>query len=60
MKLRFLGNTGVKVSEICFGAMTFGGKGYWKYIGQLEQREANDLVSSMKKKDLILLRSWKK
>jgi len=45
MKLRFLGNTGVKVSEICFGAMTFGGKGYWKYIGELEQKEATDLVN---------------
>ena len=29
MKTRFLGNTGVRVSELCFGAMTFGGKGYW-------------------------------
>ncbi len=45
MKLRFLGNTGIKVSEICFGAMTFGGRGYWKYIGELEQKEATDLVN---------------
>jgi len=45
MKMRFLGNTGVKVSEICFGAMTFGGRGYWKYIGAVEQKDANDLVS---------------
>ena len=46
MKTRFLGNTGVRVSEICFGAMTFGGKGYWKNIGQVEQKEANDLVNT--------------
>ncbi len=42
--MRFLGNTGIKVSEICFGAMTFGGKGYWKYIGELEQKDANTLI----------------
>ena len=45
MNLRFLGNTGVKVSEICFGAMTFGGRGYWKTIGELEQSEATGLVN---------------
>jgi aryl-alcohol dehydrogenase-like predicted oxidoreductase len=45
MKTRFLGNTGVRVSEFCLGAMTFGGKGYWKNIGQVEQKEANDLVT---------------
>lgn len=45
MKMRFLGNSGVKVSELCFGAMTFGGKGYWKVIGELEQKDANKLVN---------------
>ncbi len=45
MKTRFLGNTGVRVSELCLGAMTFGGKGYWMNIGQVEQKEANDLVT---------------
>jgi len=45
MKMRFLGNTGVRVSELCFGAMTFGGKGYWTNIGQVQQKEADDLVS---------------
>jgi aryl-alcohol dehydrogenase-like predicted oxidoreductase len=44
MKMRFLGNSGIKVSEICFGAMTFGGKGYWKVIGELEQKDANELI----------------
>jgi aryl-alcohol dehydrogenase-like predicted oxidoreductase len=44
MKMRYLGNSGVKVSEICFGAMTFGGRGYWKTIGELEQKDANGLV----------------
>jgi aryl-alcohol dehydrogenase-like predicted oxidoreductase len=45
MKMRYLGNSGVKVSEICFGAMTFGGRGYWKVIGELEQKDANELVN---------------
>lgn len=44
MNTRFLGNTGVRVSELCFGAMTFGGRGYWKNIGQVEQKEADALV----------------
>ena len=45
MKTRFLGNTGVRVSELCFGAMTFGGKGYWANIGQVGQKEADELVN---------------
>ena len=44
MKTRFLGNTGVRVSELCLGAMTFGGRGYWKNIGEVGQKEANTLV----------------
>ena len=44
MKMRFMGNTGIKVSEICFGAMTFGGRGFWTIIGALEQKEATALV----------------
>jgi aryl-alcohol dehydrogenase-like predicted oxidoreductase len=46
MKTRFLGNTGVRVSELCFGAMTFGGKGYWTGIGQVQQKEADELVGT--------------
>ena len=45
MKTRFLGDTGVRVSELCFGAMTFGGKDYWANIGQVGQKEADDLVN---------------
>lgn len=45
MKMRFLGNSGIKVSEICFGAMTFGGRGFWKVIGEVEQNDANELVN---------------
>ena len=46
MKTRFLGNSGVRVSELCLGAMTFGGKGFWKNIGQVEQKEADELVNT--------------
>jgi len=44
MKYNFLGNTGLVVSEICFGTMTFGGKGYWEAIGKVQQKEVNDLM----------------
>ena len=46
MKTRFLGNTGVRVSELCFGAMTFGGRGYWTYIGSVQQNDADALVNA--------------
>jgi aryl-alcohol dehydrogenase-like predicted oxidoreductase len=46
MKYRQLGKTGVLVSELCFGTMTFGGKGYWKAIGQLPEDEATQLVKT--------------
>ena len=44
MKFRPLGRTGLFVSEICLGTMTFGGRGMWQAIGQLGQREATALV----------------
>jgi len=44
MKYNFLGNTGLVVSELCFGTMTFGGKGYWEAIGKTQQKEVNDLM----------------
>jgi aryl-alcohol dehydrogenase-like predicted oxidoreductase len=45
MKMRFMGNTGIKVSEICLGAMTFGGRSFWAVIGALDQNEATALVN---------------
>ena len=44
MKYKRFGNTGLLVSEICLGAMTFGGKGMWTNIGQLKQEAVNELV----------------
>ncbi len=46
MKYKQLGNTGVLVSELCLGAMTFGGKGFWEAIGRLPQEEVNQLVKT--------------
>lgn len=46
MKYHFLGGTGLLVSELCFGTMTFGGHGYWEAIGQVQQKEADDLVKT--------------
>lgn len=44
MKYKLLGNTGLKVSELCLGTMTFGGKGFWTAIGKLEQQPVDELV----------------
>ncbi len=47
MKYRPLGRTGLFVSEICLGTMTFGGQGnMWKMIGQVDQAGVNSLVES--------------
>ncbi|MDQ6843323.1 MAG: aldo/keto reductase [Bacteroidota bacterium] len=44
MKYNLLGNTGLKVSELCLGTMTFGGKGRFKPIGSLQQGDVDALV----------------
>src|SRR5690349_19675929 len=46
MKYKRMGRTGLYVSEICLGAMTFGGKegGFWRVIGELEQKDVDALV----------------
>ena len=46
MKYKFLGNTGVLVSELCFGTMTFGGGGYFEVIGKVQQEEGNALIKT--------------
>ena len=43
MRYKTLGNTGLAVSEICLGTMTFGGKGFWTAIGQLDQSVADTI-----------------
>ncbi|MGE3924868.1 MAG: aldo/keto reductase, partial [Lautropia sp.] len=45
MRHHALGRTGLYVSELCFGTMTFGGtEGMWSRIGELQQSEAERLL----------------
>ena len=45
MKYRLFADTGVFVSELCLGTMTFGGQGgMWETIGGLQQPEVDKLV----------------
>jgi aryl-alcohol dehydrogenase-like predicted oxidoreductase len=47
MQMRKLGKSGLFVSELCFGAMTFGGTdGIWGQVGRLGQDEADALVKA--------------
>jgi aryl-alcohol dehydrogenase-like predicted oxidoreductase len=36
MEYRVLGRTGLNVSTICLGTMTWGGKGFWEVVGKLD------------------------
>ena len=44
MKYNLLGNTGLKVSELCLGTMTFGGEGRFAAVGSLGQATIDGLV----------------
>jgi aryl-alcohol dehydrogenase-like predicted oxidoreductase len=45
MRYRLLGRTGLYVSELCLGTMTYGsGGGIWEHIGKLSQNEVNGQV----------------
>jgi|TARA_R110001583_G_scaffold96819_3_gene241466 aryl-alcohol dehydrogenase-like predicted oxidoreductase len=47
LKYNKLGQTGLFVSELCLGTMTFGGQGeMWQKIGQVQQKEADQLVKT--------------
>ncbi|WP_413988960.1 aldo/keto reductase [Labrys okinawensis] len=45
MRYNTLGGTGLLVSEICLGTMTFGGRGFWTNIGTLDQSVADSIVA---------------
>ncbi|PIP01365.1 aldo/keto reductase [Pleomorphomonas carboxyditropha] len=45
MRYNTLGGTGLLVSEICLGTMTFGGQGFWTAIGSLDQSVADSIVA---------------
>jgi len=44
MRYRLLGHTGLYVSELCLGTMTFGAQGFWQVMGGLQQIDVNTLV----------------
>ncbi len=46
MRYKPLGRTGLFVSEICLGTMTFGGKGFWEAIGKLDVKAVEELVGT--------------
>jgi aryl-alcohol dehydrogenase-like predicted oxidoreductase len=45
MRYNQLGSTGLFVSEICLGTMTFGGQGFWQVVGNLDQKAATGIVA---------------
>jgi aryl-alcohol dehydrogenase-like predicted oxidoreductase len=47
MEYKTLGNTGLLVSTLCLGTMTFsGGEGMWGTIGNVEQTGADELIKA--------------
>ena len=47
MRYRLLGQTGLYVSELCLGTMTYGGSGgIWESIGKLKQDEVNEQLKT--------------
>jgi aryl-alcohol dehydrogenase-like predicted oxidoreductase len=46
MKYRYLGNSGLKVSEICLGVMTFGGDNIHNEVAHVSQKQADELVGA--------------
>lgn len=45
MRYRKIGRTGLEVSELCLGTMTFGGSGpLWKAIGALGEKETRAMI----------------
>jgi aryl-alcohol dehydrogenase-like predicted oxidoreductase len=46
MRYKLLGQTGLYVSELCLGTMTFGNKGFWEVMGGLQADAARELVKT--------------
>jgi aryl-alcohol dehydrogenase-like predicted oxidoreductase len=46
MRYNLLGRTGLYVSELCLGAMTFGGKGFWEVVGKLGASEVDGIIGT--------------
>jgi aryl-alcohol dehydrogenase-like predicted oxidoreductase len=45
MNYRKLGNSGLFVSEVCFGVMSFTGSNGWTHIAKTNQNDANELTN---------------
>lgn len=46
MEYKTLGNTGLLVSSLCLGTMTFGGRGFWEAIGSVGQSSADEIIKT--------------
>ena len=46
MRYNPLGRTGLFVSELCLGTMTFGGEGFFEYMGGLKQDAVDQLMTT--------------
>jgi aryl-alcohol dehydrogenase-like predicted oxidoreductase len=47
MTYKILGNTGLKVSTLCLGTMNYGGKGFFGYMGNLDQNEVDEQIKTV-------------
>ena len=47
MKYKILGNTGLKVSALSLGTMNYGGKGFFGYMGNLDQNEVDEQIKTV-------------
>jgi len=47
MKYKILGSTGLKVSTICLGTMNYGGKGFFNYMGNLNQTAVDEQIRTV-------------
>lgn len=47
MNYKILGNTGLKVSTLCLGTMNYGGKGFFGYMGNLDQKEVDAQIKTV-------------
>lgn len=46
MHYRPFAQTGLFVSELCLGTMTFGGKGFWEVVGKMTQSEVDGFIQT--------------
>jgi len=46
LRYNLLGRTGLYVSELCLGTMTFGGKGFWEVVGKLGAKEVETVIGT--------------